>query len=282
MLAQKFHGFYLEPNISWKIFTSKASNQPPSMTTPYFSIKAKQFIYPKNFSPLFIGLNLGYTFKNDDKIQLGFSQDDILQGVDVSAITITGGSGNLYGQETYSHFGGTACTNYSFIYKRNILFIQPKSFKNERFISVFLNLGISYIYKPNNGVETLSGTYGFNYIAQDSSLVEFEITPYNLPINFKDSFKFNLGLDFTIGKKDKELFGLNISFITNRSQGTYFGFTSVQAKVTDKNNNKTQYSYYVKGPGNGIYFTLTKRIYPFKIFTDRRNKKIERHKHNKD
>jgi hypothetical protein len=83
-------------------------------------------------------------------------------------------------------------------------------------------------------------------------------------------------LDFTFGKKDREKFSFNVSFITNKSQGTYFGYSSVQAFVTNKAGVTSQYTYYIKGTGNGIYFTLSKRIYPIKMYHNRIAKRIEK------
>lgn len=274
MLAQKFDGFYIEPTAFTKIYTTKASNVPPPLQSEYFSIKAKKNISPNGIA---IGLNFGYCFNNNDKIQLGFTQDDILQGFDIYGTSVTSFTPNLiYGQTRYSSYGGVACTNYSLLFKRNLLFFQSKAFNADRFLRVHLNMGLSFIYKPDNGLESLTGTDGITFITPDSSKVSVEATTYNLPVSPKNSFKFNVGVDLTFGKKDKEKFSFNVSFITNKSNGSEFGFTSVQTFVTDKTGITKQYSYYIKGTGNGIYFTLSKRIYPVKIYHNRMIKRLEK------
>ena len=124
----------------------------------------------------------------------------------------------------------------------------------------------------------MNGTDVFGFTAPDSSMVTIAATTYVLPQPFKRSFKINLGIDFTFGKKDKEWFNLNISFISNRSQQAYFGFTKVESTIIKSNGIKEQYVYYIKGTGNGIYFTLSKRLYPIKWHRDRLTRKAERFK----
>lgn len=274
LLAQKFNGFYIEPTVTAKLYTYKASNLPPPLVTDYFTINPMKTIFPVGVN---IGLNIGYKLKNNDKLQIGISQDEVLQGVTIQGVSVTSFSPNpLYGQARYSDYGGVACTNLSLIYKKSLFFFQSEKLNKERFLRIHFNLGLSYIYKPNNGIESLTGTNGISYYAPDSSYIDIKVTNWVFPLPLKYSFKLNVGTDFTFGKKDKEWFNLNISFITNNSHGNIFGFSSTQAKVTDKYGKQTQYSYYINGTGNGVYFTLSKRIYPFKIYHDRINRRLEK------
>lgn len=277
VLAQKLNGLYFEPTLQTKITTNRLSNLPPVMQTDAFTIKSRQFIGPIASDP---GLNIGYTFKNKDKFQFGFSQDEILQGFSVVGIERSTSYGNktFYGHRRHNRYGGVSATIYSLLYKRNFSFIQSKCFKKDRFISVYFNFGLSYLHKPNNGIENLSGTDSFGYLSSDSSVVKFEVNYYNYPMPFKNSFKFNVGFDFSFGKKDKELFDFTVSFISNRGANhNYFGETDIQVEVS-KNNTIKQYSYYIGGRGNGIYFTLSKRIYPFKMYHNRVLRKLEKYK----
>lgn len=278
MLAQKCNGFYFEPLVSKKIHTNLKNKHQPALNTPYFNIKASQFIATGG---ILVGLNFGYTLKNSDKIQFGVSQDESSQGYEiygtevstVSTFTSTIFKGNI----TKYGYGGIAATNFSLMYKRLVLDINSTWFRKNRSIKAYLNMGISYYYKPDNGEEQLVGGKGISYISHDSSLVTIEINQFNAPMPFKRSFKINVGLDFTFCKKEKEMFSLNVSFITNRKQKAFFSYTNIHA-VVEKNNIKERYFYYIQGTGNGIYFTLSKRIYPIKYYNDRQQRKIEEFK----
>ncbi len=272
VLAQKFNGFYIEPTISTKAFTTKASNVPPVQQTEYFTIKPRQFISPVS---IYIGLNIGFTLKNRDKIQIGFVQDEVLQGFNAYGTSVTSFTPTpSYGQARYSLYDGVSCTDFSFLYKRAILNFTSSSFNTDRFLKVYFSLGLSYIYKPNNGINSLTGTDGITYTTPDSSKINIAATTYVLPVPAKNSMKLNLGIDFTFGKKDKEFFNLNISFITNKSEGSYFGYTKVESTVTKKSGVPEKYVYYIKGTGNGIYFTLSKRLYPIRWRNERVAKKM--------
>lgn len=275
LLAQKFNSFYIEPTVGTKLETTKKSNLPPPLQTQYFTITPKQYIGPAS---IFVGLNFGYSFKNNDKLQLGITQDDSEQGLNAYGISVSSfGPNPLYGQTRFSIYEGVSCTNFSLLYKRSVLNIRSSCFNPDRFVRVYLNFGLSYIYKPNNGIISLTGTEGISFTAPDSSRIEIAVTDYVLPVPFRYSFKFNMGLDFSFGKKDKEQFALNVSFISNRSQYSFFSFDLVEATVT-KNNQTTHYAYNVKGTGNGLYFTLSKRLYPIKKYNDWQKKKLEKFK----
>lgn len=280
MLAQKFNGFYLEPNVGTKINTNLKTRQEPTLNTQYFTMKSSQFIGP---SSIFIGLNFGYTFKNNDKLQFGFCQDESIQGYDIYATSVTTFTPSILMGIVSSRggFGGVAGTSFNLIYKRCVLNIKSNWFNADRCVKVHLNTGITYFYKPNNGIEQLSQGKGFSFIAPDSSKVSIAIAEYNVPMPFKRSFKFNLGIDFTFCKKDKEMFNLNVSFISNRVKKAYFSYTTILSEVENKNGIE-RYAYYIQGTGNGIYFTLSKRIYPFKWHYDRQQKKIEEYIKNKN
>lgn len=137
-----------------------------------------------------------------------------------------------------------------------------------------LNFGLSYLYKPNNGLENLTGTSGLSWTALDSSRVTVQITNWNAPQLFKNSFKAIAGVDFTFNKNNKEVFVFSMSFFTGRGgfDASSFGYSDIEAFVV-KNGKTIRYSSRINGTGNGIHFTLSKRIYPFKIINDRRLKK---------
>ena len=277
LLAQKFSGFYIEPTIDTKLHTNTKSRLPPTLETQYFTIKPRQYVFPIGFA---LGLSFGYCFKNNDKLQFGFAQDQVTQGYDAYGISIVTSTPNpLYGHAISGGYGGTSCTSMNLIYKCSILNIKSNWFNEGRFVRVHLNFGLSYLYKPNNGLENFTGTGGLSWTAPDSSRITVQSTKWNAPQSFKRSFKGLIGLDFTFGKNDKEKFCFNISFISNKGgrSGATFGYTDIEAFVT-KNNKTIKYTYAIYGTGNGLYFTLSKRIYPLKIYKNRMDKKLEKFK----
>jgi hypothetical protein len=273
MLAQKFNGFYIEPKVNWKVYTTLASNLEPTIETPYFKIEQKQYIPPSTFSPLLLGLDLGYSFKNNNKIQIGISQDEIVQGINLTGLAkVQNKNPDDYAYTKFSTYGGPSCLNLSLLYKINILNIKSQYFKEGRFVQVHLNLGITYFHKPDNGVELMS-TSGWSYMSLDSTFVNVAVEPYNWPVDFKHSFKYNLGFDITFGKNDKEWFNLNFAFISNNSRGPVYSISNVQIDTENKSDKK-RYYFDVKGTGNGIYFGISKRIYPVKIYHNRMAKRM--------
>jgi hypothetical protein len=277
LLAQKFDGFFIEPSVSWKISTSLKSNHLPPLENEYFEIKAKQFIAPRNFSPLFLGLNLGYNFKNNDKIHLGLHADGIAHGHELLSSEYNYFYPNIplpWGRERNTVV--SAATNINLLYKRSILFIQSKAFKKEGFVRVHLNIGLSYIHRLR--INNLPHRYnsGSSHLLADGSRIIIESTDYDISLSFKKLFKYNLGLNFTFGKKEEEKFNLNIAFITNRANGVYYTYQSSVVKIIKANETK-QYFYELKGKGNGIYITLSKRIYPFLIKKRMHERKMARY-----
>jgi hypothetical protein len=275
MSAQKFSGFYIEPTVGAKVNTTKKSTIPLPLVTDYFTIKQTQTLEPDR---LFIGLNVGYTFKNNDKLQFGVCQDGSLQGHEVSGL-YAGSSEpvTLYvGRLSSDGHAGTSYLNYSLVYKRSVLNITSRWLNKDRFIRVHVNMGLSYIYKPNDIFNRNGGPNRLSYIAEDSSRVNIEINSYNAPTVFSRSFKLNLGLDFTFGRKDREWCNFNISFISNRTGRTSFSYTQIRASVENKKGT-TKYYYVMNGSGNGLYFTLSKRIYPIKMYQRNVAKRIEKY-----
>ena len=276
LLAQKFSGFYIEPSLGTKICTTKKSNLSIPLVTDYFTIQSKQFIGPIGID---LGLNIGYTFKNSDRLQFGISQDNTSQGYDINGTSATSFTPGLsVGSIMSGGYGGVAYSNLSLVYKRCVLNLKSGWSNPDRFLRVHFNVGLSYVYKPNNGIENLNGPSGISYTAPDSSRVIIEANQYNVPIQFKRSFKFNFGLDFTFGKKEREWFNLNFSFITNRSGHSFFSYTNIQASVENTKGHITYYGYSINnGTGNGLYFTLSRRIYPVKMYQRRVAKRIEKY-----
>ncbi len=276
LLAQKFTGFYIEPNASEKLETMISANREPPLETPYFKLEQMKSIPPEDFSPLLLGLNVGYCFKSNHKLQFGLAQDGYSSGFTFYGIEkVQSKKPNDYGITKFGGYTGRTATNISLLYKWNILNLRPPFLKQDRFVSVHLNLGLSYFYSPQKSIKEF-GAYGNSYISTDSTYVDVAVHPYIYPVDFKYSFKYNLGLDLTFGKTDREWFSLNLSFISNRSNGAVYMYTSVQIDVTNKTDKKIYY-YNLKGTGNGFYFTLSKRIYPLKLYKRRQDKKLEKY-----
>lgn len=276
VLAQKFNGFYFEPliNVKTTVFTKK--ELPASLNTSYFEIKPQNLITPLGFN---IGLNFGYKFKNNDKIQLGVFQDESLSGIIFTGTSVTAfGSNPLYGQRRYTVFDGVMTKNFNLLYKKELFNFKLKKENKELFLSIGYNIGITYFYKPNNGLENLTGADGTSFYSPDSSVVKIETTTWNLPQSFKYSFKFNSGFDFTFENNKHEFFTLGISYISNLSKSNYFSFTTSIITITDKYNKISTYAYHVKARGNGIYYQISRRFYPFKWYNLRQQKKLEEYK----
>lgn len=276
LLAQKLDGFFFEPlaNVKTTVFSKKELQ--PEITTPYFKIKPQNFITPFGFN---IGLNLGYKFKNNNIIQVGFFQDGSSSGVDFTGnIIVPPNNYPTYNGIIANKRGGVTVTNFNVLFKKEIFHIITNKKEKEPYVAVYFNLGLTYFYKPNNGLENLTGTNQTSFYSTDSAYVQYTKGIWVLPQRPINSFKINLGLEITFGKKNRELFNLGIYYISNLQKSSYFSFSSSDVKVTDKHGNISVYTYYVKARGNGLYYQISKRFYPFKWYNNRQNKKLEEYK----
>lgn len=133
--AQKSLGFYIEPTVSTKLHTYKKSNLPPDMVTEYFTIIPRQFIFTLG-TGINLGVNMGYKFNNNDKVQIGLFHDEVTQGIYASGIAVNSFTPVFSaGTSTYERYGGTSCTNFNFIYKRALLNFKNNWAQNNRSIS---------------------------------------------------------------------------------------------------------------------------------------------------
>lgn len=279
--AQKFSdNLFIELGMSNKIHILRRDNVHSTISTNYYTINQSQYIIPGS---VLINANFGYRLINGNEFILGIMQDEVEVGYsayipNVQTFTPSLSTGNAISKG----YGGVSTKNISLSYKNLIIKHHSSSFKKDNYFGIQFNVGLSYIYKPNNGIENLTGSDGITVTAPDSNKVSVIFTEYVLPVQFKNSFKLNSGLTFLFGKKNKETFAFTVSYVTSRlgSSGSNFFFTRVETVVTDNNNTKDIYksTYYFRGRGNGLYFTLSKKIFPFKIIHDRQQKKIDKYK----
>lgn len=279
--AQKLiDNFFVELGLTNKTQITRDYNLHPTIETNYFEINQRKYV---SSGSIYINANLGYKLKNGNQVILGIGQDAILNSYDATVPSVNSFTPSLSTSTGMMRgYGGVACTNISLFYQNLIINSSPKSFKNNTSLKIYYNVGLSYFYKPNNGIENLTGSYGQTFTAPDSNKVSVIFTNYNLPVQVKNSFKLNTGFTFSFNKNNKETFALTISYITNRMTASHanFLFTKVETTVTDNSGGKTISNSiaYFKSAGNGIYFTLSKKIFPFKIIHDRQQKKLDKFK----
>lgn len=277
MLAQKFIGFFFEPLINVKTTTFYKVDYPDPIVTPYFTLKAQHPITPIGFN---IGVNIGYKFKNNNLLQFGLFQDESLSGVAFSGNIISSGTSFVsYGGRTSSHYGGVAATNINCLFKKELFqIVTNKKKKSEPYISLYFNIGLSYLYKPNNGLENLTGINELQFYSIDSTLVKYTEAVWVFPQRPINSFKLNTGIEVTFGNKKHELFSIGVSYITNIRSDVLYSFSSAEVRLKDKLGKESSYTYFVSARGNGVYYQISKRFYPFKWYNTRQERKIEKYK----
>ena len=279
LLAQKFSNrVFFELGISNKIHILRKYNLQPEIRNNYYTIKQGQYTWP---STILLNLNCGYKFLNGNELTFGIMQDEIeISYFAYIPNVITFTPSVVLGNAITKGYGGVSATNINLNYKNQIINCQSPNFKKDNFFKVLFNVGLSYIYKPNNGIENLTGSDGITVTAPDSNKVTVMFTGYVLPVEFKRSFKINTGLTFVFGKKDRETFAFTISYVSGRLDSFSSNYYFVQSETRITNNNGTKELFKslasFQGKGNGIYFTLSKRLYPFKWRNDRIAKKMEK------
>ncbi len=281
MFAQKLiDNLFVELGITNKTQIIRDYNLHPTIKTNYFELNQRKYVAAGS---IYINANLGYKFNNGNQLLLGIAQDAILNSYDAVVPSVNSFTPNLSTSTGMMRgYGGVSCTNVSLYYKNLIINSSAASLKNKRSLKIYYNLGLSYFYKPNNGIENLTGSYGQTFTAVDSNKVSVIFTNYVLPAQFKNSFKLNTGFTFSFNRNNKETFALTISYITNRMNASHtnFLFTKVETIVTDNSGGKTISNSiaYFKTAGNGLYFTLSKKIFPFKLISDHQQKKLDKYK----
>lgn len=255
-------GIFIESSVSWKVITTKHPDNKPPVISTFFKLEPVNFIGPERFSPLFIGLNIGYQLKNKDALQLSIQQDGAAEGFLFYTTEKVQGSSSNYSYEKTGFVSGPSYTSIGLLYKRAILNMTSSYFNKGKFILVHFNFGFNYSYKPNNGYE-LQSSMGKSFIAPDSSSITLSAKQYVYPVSVIGSFKYNFGLSLSIGKYDKEWFILNAGYVYSRN--------AVHSKMKididiAHNANKQSYYYSISNGGNGFYFGISKRIYPVKLY----------------
>ncbi|MFN7910748.1 MAG: hypothetical protein ACK5QC_02920 [Bacteroidota bacterium] len=278
--AQKFsNNLFVEIGANQKVGYARKYNLAPNLQNQYYTISQNQFSYSGS---LLLNFSLGYRFSNKNEIVLGIMQDEaLISRIAVIPNVTTFTPGVLTGNAVMKGYSsGASSKNINITYKNLVIKHYSNSFKKDNYIGIQFNLGICYIYKPNNGIENLSGIDGLTVTAPDSNKVSVIFTTYNIPVEFKRSFKLNTGLTFLFGKSEKESFTFTISYITGRpdSFSSNYTVTNVETIVTNNNGTKELFKSGTtfRGRGNGLYFTLSKKIFPFKLINDKRLKKLNK------
>jgi hypothetical protein len=272
--GQVLSNFYIEPVIGTKCRMNHLLDKKNPLETAYFKLEPIRWQLPYRFTPLLLGVNFGYEFKNSDRLQFGISMDEAAEGYRLYGLSYNGDyNRNSYSNVNYIISTGSAVTNFSLIYKRKILTYKSSAFNEGRYLQVLLHLGVNYFFKPNKDIQPQFSD-GFGYTAFDSSIVNIHTESYAYPINFRNALKYRLGLDFVFGKNNKEWFNLNLSIAHSTMNNWGHSLMKVYIEVS-KNNDTKYYFYEFFGKGNGIYLSLSKKIYPFRLF----NKNNQKNKH---
>lgn len=280
LLAQRFSdNIFFELGLINKTYIIRDYNLHPAIQSNYYTIKQRQFT---STGSIYLNALVGYKQNNGNEIVFGIAQDGIENSYEAIVPSVNTFTPNLsLSTGQMKGFSGVACTNFSLLYKFIVLNSNSQSLKPGHFYKLYFNLGLTYFYKPNNGIENLTGNYGQTFTAPDSNKVSVNFTTYNLPVKFINSFKLNTGMTFIIGKNSIEYFGLTLSYITNRISPDHsnFIFTQVETSVVNINNKILSNSVaYFKSAGNGLYIQISKRFFPFKWYNTRQQKKLDKYK----
>lgn len=277
ILAQKFNGFFIEPVFNMKTTFIYNTDYNTPVENIYFKLKPY-----KNITPIGggAGFNIGYKFKNNNLIQLGVFRD-----ASTSGFVFIGNEVKNYpnkitniGDIKYTNYDGVLINNFNFLYKNEIFKINYRKAMSENFISCYLILGFSFMQKPLNGIENLTGQNSFSFYSYDSTKVTLYDDTKVFPLPRMRSFKSNTGIEITFGKHKKELFNISIFYGANFNHLNYFSFNLVNVSTTDKNQNTTNYNLQVYARANGFYYQISKRFYPFEWHANRQQKKLNEFK----
>lgn len=262
LFSQKnISGIYIEPSLFWKISTNLSENQNIPLDLPNVKIQTMRVIFPYSIAHTSAGLNMGYEFKNHDKIQAGVAHDGSPQGVKIQAFESFPGTSNRYGLSTYEFSGSPLIFNFSLLFKKSLI-NNSSSTESRTSHKIHLVFGLHYFYKPNNGINLMDQSE-IRINAPDSITYFVTISEYVIPQNFFNSLKINFGVDFTFGNKKQEWFSLNVNCVYSGGK-QYFSNSNIKIQKSQSGKPDLFYSYHINGTGNGIYFTLSRRIFPWK------------------
>ncbi len=274
--AQVVHHFFIEPTASWQV----AINPAERLTTDYFRLETKQFIFPKKYAPFDLGLNIGYEFKKQHKLQLEIKRNQSVERVDIYFVSRTDFynpalSPPVFNPNRTGVQTGLLYSTFTLLYKHLLMDARSPAFNPGTYLKLHLNLGLSYWYNPDNNGKVWVIPFDAAFITSDSTRVFVDGNTYAGLPDFWHSLKFNVGMDFTFGRKNKEFFVLNLGL--NYFNQPLLSYTDLTFDVVNKWGITTQtYQYRSRSTGNGIYFVLSKRIYPYAVWEKRKQRKKEK------
>ncbi len=267
--AQNPGTFYLKPSLTGKLLfdnNSLSSHFPDvfDLATEHFTQQTPLFNFQRRKLPL-AGISVGYTLrKNENSVELGLMQD--VTETEYS-ITVNNPLPGTKAERPVHYRESEGFYNFSFLYKHRLLRFKLGSADSGKYLKVFISLGASYCYEKGPAfVQFNSPDLRDRLYTQDGTIIEVSSAKYvsasiqrNIAIKYNlISLKYNLGLDFYLGTKEKEWFTTQIGLIYN--QGLVHTTTRVDVKVI-KNQQTKNYIEYIRRNGNGIYFTVSKRFY---------------------
>ncbi|MFN7910746.1 MAG: hypothetical protein ACK5QC_02910 [Bacteroidota bacterium] len=273
LLAQKLDRFYFEPIINTKTTFIYKHDYSSPIENEFFKLVPYKRITPLSGGA---GFNFGYKLKNNNLIQIGVFRESTTSGFEFIGKEVKQYPMRItnISDIKYHHYGGVLINNFNLLYKNELFRLNYKKVASDNFISFNLVLGLSFMHKPLNGIENLTGENSFSFYSYDSTKITLSESVKVFPLPHKRSFKTNTGIELTIGKNNKELFNIGVYYGANFNSLNFFSFNVVNVTVTDKNQNNTYYNLQVQSRANGLYYQVSKRFYPFKWYLDRQKKKL--------
>ncbi len=256
-------GFYIKPFITplkYEI-TNNLSGEFKSVSGETIFIKADNLFTPR--AGIYFGAEFGYRIKNFFG-EVGLNQDGAL-----SKFIISGKSydwdNNSY-RQVWEHYSGAAQINYHLRLGLKIRELNIEYYKNTS-ASLFLIGGIEMLKnygKPNNNFKELNQS-SVVFMPNDSSTIEVTSKTIQTFVNY--NIQPSIGLFLEIKFKKISILNLSLNYLISVDKYKYRMANQIVIKDVDGS------KYYFGGfmsTGSGLYFTLSRTIYPFNFLNKKK------------
>ena len=257
-------GFYLRPQLERK-WHANPGHEYEVTTAQGFTVKVDPLnLYTGNGFD--IGIHTGYISKNLF-FEVGISQDGSNAGVRLIATSYSKNSNVYYLDDVYDNMG-LAFIKYPLRVGIKLFGKEPIPFNSDKMIrwQGFLQGGVDFLKRQGRGgsVYGLTG-WSHTFIPQEGDTLLYESF---IASNVSNSYLLTLGFMLKgYNKKGRNV----ITFGIHYSQGKRRGQTTFNDITFTNYVDKKVYRSYVQSNCSGIYFNISKDIYPLNIF--KKNKK---------
>lgn len=243
--------FYIKPSMETKASTSYCYEK-KSLPTEYFIFEKQKISWPHNFTPLHLGIFIGYHLNKKNSFEFGITQEAAMSGYNLYFFRK---QFDYYSNGYIRNTSGTAGIKIPIFFYHTLY--SPDSLKRKKLnCSLDIIIGISQFRQPKgNPLQAITGTGADNIIVSPNIVMSCDDKTYSM--NYKEIL-YTVGLSSTIHYKNKNI--LNIALIYEYGRKN-LSQQIISVNIKDNNTNSNiKYNYNVYSRGSGFVLQLSRNI----------------------